>query len=179
MLNLLGKITTIIRSLYFNLKINHNFNLNGFRIGKGCTVINAKRINFGSNVTIGERSILNCYKNNESCTLKIGNNVQIGRDFQLNAYSSVEIGDGVLIADRVYISDATHITKNPEIPVIAQGTIYKGSVNIGKGTWIGINACILPGVEIGENSVIGANSVVVKDVEKNSIVSGVPAKKIN
>ena len=176
--NFIRKISTIIRSLYFNFKINQNLNLNGFRIGKGCTVINAKRINLGNNVTIGERSILNCYKKNDSYNLKIGNNVQIGRDFQLNAYSSVEIGDGVLIADRVYISDATHIAKNPEIPVIAQGTIYKGSINIGKGTWIGVNACILPGVEIGENSIIGANSVVVNNLEKNSVVSGVPAVKI-
>tara|TARA_Y200000002_G_C22444883_1_gene563779 strand:+ start:177 stop:722 length:546 start_codon:yes stop_codon:yes gene_type:complete len=178
MIHIVKKITTILRSFYLNLKINQSLNLNGFRIGKGCILISPDRINIGYNVTIGERSILNCYKKSGSCSLKIGNNVQIGRDFQLNAYKSVEIGDGVLIADRVYISDATHIVKNPEISIIAQGTTYKGSVNIGKGTWIGVNACILPGVKIGENSIVGANSVVVNNVEKNSVVSGVPAVKI-
>ena len=97
----------------------------------------------------------------------------------MNAYQSVKIGDEVLIADRVYISDSTHNSKDLEKSIISQGTSFKAAVVIENGAWIGINACILPGVNIGENAIIGANSVVVKDVEKNSIVSGVPAKKIN
>ena len=51
-------------------------------------------------------------------------------------------------------------------------------VAIKDGAWIGINACILPGVSIGRNSVIAANSVVTKDVLDNEIVGGIPAKKI-
>ena len=175
----LKKILTIIRSLYFCFKIKGNFHLNGLRIGKGSILIHAKRMKIQSNVSIGERSILNCHKESSIPSLFIGKNTKIGRDFQLNAYESVKIGDEVLIADRVYVSDATHSSEDLEKSIISQGTSFKAAVVIENGAWIGINACILPGVNIGKNAIVGANSVVVKDVEKNAIVSGIPAKKIN
>ncbi len=175
----INRILTIIRSLYFCFRIKKNLHLNGLRIGKGSNLIQPKRMRIQSNVSIGERSVLNCYKENSTPSLFIGKNTKIGRDFQLNAYQSVKIGDEVLIADRVYVSDATHSSKDLEKSIISQGTSFKAPVVIENGAWIGINACILPGVNIGKNAIVGANSVVIKDVEKNSIVSGIPAKKIN
>ena len=175
----INKLLTVVRSLYFCFRIRGNLYLKGLRIGKGSTLIQPNRMRIEPNVTIGERSVINCYKENLIPSLFIGKNTKIGRDFQLNAYQSVKIGDEVLIADRVYISDSTHNSKDLEKSIISQGTSFKAAVVIENGAWIGINACILPGVNIGENAIIGANSVVVKDVEKNSIVSGVPAKKIN
>ena len=175
----INKLLTIVRSLYFCFKIRGNLYLNGLRIGKGSNLIQPNRMRVGPNVTIGERSIINFYKENSIPSLYIGKNTKIGRDFQLNAYQSVKIGDEVLIADRVYISDSTHNSNDLNKSIISQGTSFKAAVVIENGAWIGINACILPGVNIGKNAIIGANSVVVKDVDKNSIVSGVPAKKIN
>jgi acetyltransferase-like isoleucine patch superfamily enzyme len=59
---------------------------------------------------------------------------------------------------------------------IAPGAVLAGNVQVGECTLIGINATILPGVKIGENCIVGAGSVVVKDVCDNSIVKGNPAK---
>ena len=174
----LNRLFTILRSLYFCFIIRNNFKLDGLRIGKAVILIQPKRMQIESNVSIGERSILNCYKENDDQSLFIGKNTKIGRDFQLNAYKFVKIGDEVLISDRVYISDATHNNHDSRRSIISQGTSYKGSVTIENGVWIGINACILPGVNIGKDAIVGANSVVINDVEQNAVVSGVPAKRI-
>ena len=176
---LLNRIFTILRSFYFCYKIRNNFKLDGLRVGKSVILIQPKRMQINSNVSIGESSILNCYKENDVQSLFIGKNTKIGRCFQLNAYKFVKIGDEVLISDRVYISDATHNNQDSEKSIISQGTSYKGPVTIENGVWIGINACILPGVNIGKNAIVGANSVVINDVEQNAVVSGIPAKKIN
>ena len=65
------------------------------------------------------------------------------------------------------------------MPIINQGTSFESKVIIEEGSWIGVNACILPGVRIGKNSVVAANSVVTKDVSDNEVVGGVPAKVLN
>ncbi len=175
MIRFIKKINTLLRSSYYSFRIRNTLHTDGLRIGKNSIFIQPQRMKIGSNVTIGERSILNCYKSSKSISLAIGKNTQIGRDFQLNAYKSVEIGEEVLISDRVYISDATHSNENKNLSIMSQQTFFKGKVVIGNGSWIGINACILPGVTIGKNSIIGANSVVVNDVEDNTVVSGIPA----
>ena len=64
------------------------------------------------------------------------------------------------------------------IPIIDQGTGFSGAVHIKTGSWIGIGACILPGVVIGKHAIVAANSVVTKDVPDFTVVGGVPAKII-
>lgn len=80
-----------------------------------------------------------------------------------------------MIADRVYISDADHNFKELDIPIIHQGDYFKGSIRLKEGCWIGIGAVILPGVTIGKNAIVGANSVIRKDVPDYAVVSGNPA----
>jgi acetyltransferase-like isoleucine patch superfamily enzyme len=64
-----------------------------------------------------------------------------------------------------------------ERPIRLQG-IYKRDVNVGHNVWIGYGACLLRGVKVGNNSVIGTNSVVTADVPENAVVGGVPARVI-
>lgn len=89
----------------------------------------------------------------------------------------IEIGDNVMIADAVSIRDTDHNHSNINVPMINQG-ITTSPVIVGDDVWIGYGATILKGVEIGNGAIIGAGSVVTKDVPSLSIVGGIPAKII-
>jgi acetyltransferase-like isoleucine patch superfamily enzyme len=82
-----------------------------------------------------------------------------------------------VIADRAMFIDFDHGVVEVERPVRLQG-IYKRDVDVGNNVWIGYGACILRGVTIGDNAIIGTNSVVTKDVPANAVVAGLPAKII-
>jgi len=95
--------------------------------------------------------------------------------------NKIVIGDNVLIASRVYITDHSHgeVTIDAlNIPPNFRPIISKGPVIIEDNVWIGEGVCILSGVTIGKNAIIGANSVVTKNVSPNSVVGGVPARVI-
>ena len=111
----------------------------------------------------------------------IGNNVSINPDCHIGAINRIEIHDGVLMASRVFITDHFHGKINrEELLVSPQKRILfaKGTVIIKKDAWLGEGVAVMPGVTIGENSVIGANAVVTKDIPDNSIAVGIPAKVI-
>ena len=113
--------------------------------------------------------------------IKIGNNVSIQKDCHIGAINSVIIGNNVLLASKVYISDHSHgeITKDALLLRPALRKLYsKGPVKIEDNVWLGEGVVVLPGVTIGENSIIGANAVVTKSIPKNSVVGGNPARII-
>ena len=112
-------------------------------------------------------------------TLRIGDGTYIGRYAQINAWRNVTIGKNVLIADRVFISDADHNYANPDIPIKLQGDAFVGDVTICDGCWLGVGAVILPGVTIGRNAVVAANAVVTNGVPDRTIVGGIPARVIS
>jgi acetyltransferase-like isoleucine patch superfamily enzyme len=136
-------------------------------------------INVGEGVRICDHAWLNA-KQNENCfaTLSIGSGTYVGRSVQINAFRDVYIGKNVLIADRVFISDADHNYENIDIAISLQGDRFKGRVLIMDGSWLGIGVVILPGVVVGKNAVVAANAVVTKDVPDYAVVAGVPAKVI-
>lgn len=109
-------------------------------------------------------------------TLRIGDGTYIGRMVQINAWRDVEIAANVLIGDRVLILDADHHFDLPDLPILAQGDSFKGPVRLLEGCWIAAGAVILPGVTIGRNAVVAANSVVTHDVADRTVVGGVPAR---
>ncbi|WP_281256411.1 acyltransferase [Labilibaculum manganireducens] len=150
----------------------------GLRINYPSTILNPKMIKIGENVVIKEHCWLNVFENKEGNALTIGDGVYIGRFCHINAKINVYIHSNVLIADRVYISDTTHVYENNDLPIIKQDCRYEGDIVIKEGAWIGCGVVILPGVTIGLNSVVAANAVVTKDVPDYSIVGGVPAKLI-
>jgi acetyltransferase-like isoleucine patch superfamily enzyme len=112
------------------------------------------------------------------------NKVKIGNFTQLNPFtviyggSGVVIGDNVMIAPHCMIASGNHDFKQTQFPMRFAGTLSKGPIIIEDNVWIGANCTITDGVKIGKESVIAANSVVTKDVEPWSMMSGVPAVKI-
>jgi acetyltransferase-like isoleucine patch superfamily enzyme len=109
--------------------------------------------------------------------LIIGSRSVIGNYNHIAAVRKVIIGENVLTADRVYISDNTHIYEDINLAIILQPIKFKSEVYIGDGSWIGENACII-GAKIGKNCVIGANAVVTSDVPDYSVAVGIPARVI-
>lgn len=152
----------------------------GSRIEPSAKLIGPYLVIVGSNVKICEHAWLNAKddRGDEKPTLTIGDGTYIGRFVHINAWRQVVIGNDVLIADRVYISDADHKYENITVPIRQQGDFFKGPVKLKEGCWLGIGAVILPGVTIGRNSVVAANSVVTRDVPDYTIVAGIPAKEI-
>ena len=84
------------------------------------------------------------------------------------------IGENVLTADKVYISDNLHSYTNIHLPILQQPIKQLKDVYIGSGTGIGENACII-GATIGKQCVIGANAVVTKDIPDYCVAVGAPA----
>ena len=104
---------------------------------------------------------------------KIGKNVFINFDCVFLDLGGITIEDNVLIAPKVSLLSEGHPISPTE-----RASLVPGHIHIKKGVWIGAGATILPGVTIGENSVVAAGAVVSKDVPANTIVGGVPAKII-
>lgn len=112
-------------------------------------------------------------------TVKIGRGSEIGERCRISIANSLEIGKKVLLSPNVYITDCDHEYRNIKIPVIDQGIVQRGQrVSIGEGSYIGINAVIVGNVKIGKHCVIGANSVVTKDVPDYCVAVGSPARVI-
>lgn len=104
---------------------------------------------------------------------KIGKNVFINFDCVFLDLGGIIIEDNVLIAPKVSLLSEGHPISPNE-----RGSLVPGKIHIKKNAWIGAGATILPGVTIGENSVVAAGAVVSKDVAANTIVGGVPARFI-
>lgn len=113
----------------------------------------------------------------EICELIIGSGSRLGNFNHIYATKSIQIGENVLTADKVYISDNIHDYQDVTVPVVLQKIKQIDLVRIGDGAWIGENACII-GACVGKNSVIGANSVVTKNIPDYCVAVGAPAKII-
>lgn len=107
--------------------------------------------------------------------IEIGDNSEIGYNAFLT--SDVKIGKEVLMGHSVTILTTSHRYEDPDVLIHHQG-IERNPINIGDDVWIGCNAVILMGVTIGNHAVIGAGSVVTKDVPPLAVVAGVPARFI-
>jgi acetyltransferase-like isoleucine patch superfamily enzyme len=109
--------------------------------------------------------------------VRIGAKTVMGQECTISAYQRVVIGRECVIADRVMLIDFDHGVVEVERPIRLQG-IYKRDVAVGNNCWIGYGACILRGVTVGDNAIIGTSAVVTKDVPDNAVVAGVPARVI-
>ena len=107
----------------------------------------------------------------------IGAKTVIGQECTVSAFQHVSIGRECIIADRVMMIDFDHGVTEVERPIRAQG-IYKRDIDVGHNVWIGYGACILRGVTVGDNSVVGTSAVVTRTVPANAVVAGVPARVI-
>jgi len=135
------------------------------KIGKGFTSGQFCRIEAGD------------FNGQSAPTLVIGKDVQINDSCHISAIEKIIVGDNVLIASKVYITDHDHgsITKEDLLIHPAQRSLV---VYIDDDVWIGEGVIILKGVTIGKGAVIGAGSVVTKSVPSYSLILGVPAKVV-
>ena len=143
-----------------------------------------KNIDFGKNITTGVGCRIEAFSENGSLCLFFGKNVQLNDYVHITASKSVKIGNNVLLASKIYISDTIHGSylgetndSSPEIPPNERKLSFK-EVEIKDNVWIGEFVSVLPGVTIGKGTIIGANSVVSKDIPDYVIAVGIPAKPI-
>jgi acetyltransferase-like isoleucine patch superfamily enzyme len=103
----------------------------------------------------------------------IGKNVFINSGCRFQDQGGIRIGDGALIGHCVVLATLNH-GLSPD----KRQDIYPAPIVIGKNVWIGANATILPGVTIGDNAVVAAGAVVTREVPRNAIAAGIPAKTV-
>ncbi len=118
-----------------------------------------------------------CKLRSHEGAISIGAKTVLGQECTISSYQHVSIGRECVIADRVMLIDFDHGMVEVERPIRVQG-IYKRDVRVGHNVWIGYGACILRGVTVGDNAVIGTSAVVTGDVPANAVVAGVPARVI-
>lgn len=178
-------IRRIIRKLMgntgFDVSCFKSFGANS-HISAPLHIFHPEYMEIGKDTSIMLNARLECWPSYEGAKLNprlvIGDKTQLGLHFTAICTDDLHIGDDVLIAASVFISTENH-GMNPESEKsYHRQPLISAPVRIGNGCWIGERAVILPGVTIGEKSIIGANSVVTKDIPPYSIAVGIPAKVI-
>lgn len=175
------------KDVFYSSWIMHEFK----SCGEGCLfqgfsfLKGAKHISIGSNLYCGKNIVWEVYdaygQQKFSPQVRIGDNSSFGDNGHLTCINSVTIGNGVRIGRKVFICDNSHgRCTRPEldIPANVRPMYSKGPIVIEDNVWIGEMACILPNVKIGKGSIIGANSVVTKDIPDHALACGNPAKVI-
>lgn len=173
-----------IRSLIFYIFYYPFYKMSFGGLGKRSRIFSPLKLQGRQCIFLGDRVTIE-YKTwlaalpltGDNCVLEIQEGTAIGHFNHIYATQKIVIGKNVLTADKVYISDNLHEYHNIDIPILQQPIKQIKPVFIGDGTWIGENACII-GASIGKQCVIGANSVVTKDVPDYCVAVGVPAKII-
>lgn len=129
------------------------------------------RLTLGRWCFIGKGNAIRCHEGN----LRVGDKVVFGAKNTINCYLDIDIGNDCIFADWIYICDFDHRYEDMTIPIKNQG-IVKSPVKIEQDCWIGEKSTVLRGVTVGSGSVIASHALVNKDVPRNSIVGGVPAR---
>ena len=132
-------------------------------------------ISIGADVFIGDNSWLMTHG---AATISIGNRCNFSGLAVIAAASEIVLEDDVLLARNVHVLDHQHRFDDLDVPVHAQGVADSQPVRICRGAWVGANTVVLPGVTIGSNAVVGANSVVREDVPARAVAVGAPARVV-
>ncbi len=171
-----GYLPLIVRWWWLKLRWRGRLRTDGL-----CFVCPGVKFEIGrqATITLGRWSWLGhgCKVRAHEGHVSIGAKSVLGQECTISAYQHVSIGRECIVADRVMMIDFDHGVVEVERPIRHQG-IYKRDVNIGHNVWIGYGACLLRGVTVGDNAVIGTSSVVTADVPANAVVGGIPAKVI-
>jgi acetyltransferase-like isoleucine patch superfamily enzyme len=143
------------------------------------TVFGWAHVAIGKNTLIGEQSWLNVNVREAGFNhIQIGDSCYIGRRNLLSSSRKLILGDFVMTSNECKFLGSNHIFSNPMLPYIETGTTNDDFQKIGANTWIGAGAIVLGAVTIGHGSIIGAGSIVTKNIAPFSIAVGNPCKVI-
>ena len=184
-----------MRVEYYRTQLKHMGE--NVKIGVGVHIVNPQYISLGNHVQLYDGSTLiargeggieladkvrikeNAVLDTERADgyIKIGQGVYIGTGTTLFGHCGLEIGEDSLLAQNITITPYSHIFEDANTLIKKQGG-HEKKVTIGKDCYLGMNVSVLYSADIGDGSVVGAGTVVVKPVEKGSIVVGNPARVI-
>ena len=155
----------------------------GLFLRQPLSLIGLRHVSLGRGVEFGAHLRLEAFAQHNGArfnpTIEIGDRFSANDRIHIAAIDHIRIGCDVLLGSDVYISDHAH-GRTEEIadgaPPARRILYSKGPVCIGDRVWIGSKVCILPGVRIGDDAIIGAGSVVTRDVPARAVVAGTPAR---
>jgi len=168
-------------------------------LGKGITIRHPSKISLGDNVaiddycaldsrggdgsgiSIGDNTVIsrNTILRTKDGTISIARGSGVGSNCVLASASTLEIGENLLMAScACLLAGGQHAFDRVDVPIVSQGMVSKGGITIGNNVWIGTRVTVLDGVRIGDEAVIGACSLVNKDIPAYAIAHGTPAKMV-
>jgi acetyltransferase-like isoleucine patch superfamily enzyme len=147
--------------------------------GKNVQVCGIRNVSIGAGSCIGDDTWLNVCLRDDKVRLKIGRCVLVGRRNVISTGGQLEIGDYCISAPNVYVGDVNHAYQNDIFkPILLRGTTDCHSLVIEESCWLAMNSVVTGNLTVGRGSVIGANTVVTRDVPPFSVVAGNPGKVI-
>jgi acetyltransferase-like isoleucine patch superfamily enzyme len=164
----------MVRLGYWKLRLRGRLQLDGPAfIGPGVSL----EVGRGATLRLGRWSWIGhgCKIRVHEGECAIGAKTVLGQECTISAFQHVSIGRECILADRVMLIDFDHGVVEVERPIRAQG-IYKRDVRVGHNVWVGYGACFLRGATVGDNCVVGTNTVITKDVPANAVIAGAPAR---
>ena len=145
-------------------------------IGRFCTFEGNSSITIANRVVFKQNVIIKSGKYPKG-EIKVGNDSYVGPNCYLDGVGGITIGSDVLISPNCKLITSQHNYLDKKSKINSQGREFS-RITVGKDVWIGANSVILPGIKIGDGAVIGAGSVVTKNVGEFEVVVGIPAKRI-
>lgn len=168
----------------------------GLILGRGLTIRHPERIDFGDNVAVDDYVFIDASGSGDigvqlrdgvilsrNCTVMgkdgyvvFDERADIGCNCVFASVAGITVGAAAIIAGNCYIGGGRYYHDRLEPAIMDQGVYSRGEIVIGEKSWIGAGAVILDGVKIGSGAIVGAGSVVTRDVPEYAVVAGVPAK---
>jgi carbonic anhydrase/acetyltransferase-like protein (isoleucine patch superfamily) len=175
-LDVLRVVVQDARSYLHSAALRAKWARQGVRVMPGAVIKARGRVVIEAGATVGRDSVI--VAGDREAVVEIGAGTKVNQRCFITAKRHIRIGPHVLFSNNVFICDHLHAFDDVETPVMRQGATAAEPVEIGEGTWLGINVAVMPGVRIGRHCVIGANSVVTDDVPDHAIAVGAPARVV-